>query len=132
MQRVAAQAPPAGWLDTSWLTISCSKLDGGRMSGGDPNLNCGLCVACLVRRGTYIRAHQPDKTRYLVNEMTGPSRDELIRRRQDDIDAVTYATADPVEDELIDAQTWPDGYDLDSATGLVQRGLDELAAVPLP
>jgi hypothetical protein len=65
------------------------------MSGGDPNLNCGLCVACLVRRGTYIRAQQPDKTRYLVNEMTGSSRDELIRRRQDDIDGVTYATADP-------------------------------------
>jgi hypothetical protein len=132
MQLIASQGPPAGWLDTSWLTISCSKLDGGRISGGDPNRNCGLCVACLVRRGTYVRAQQPDKTRYLVNEMTGSSRDELIRRRQDDIDAVTYATADPVEDELIDSQTWPDGYDLDAATDLVQRGLDELAAIPLP
>ena len=132
MELVAALSPPTGWLDTSWLTISCSKLDGGRMPGGDPNVNCGLCVACLVRRATYIRAQQPDKTRYLVNELTGANLKELIRRRQDDIDAVTYATADPVEDQLIDAQTWPDGYDLDAAQQLVQRGLDELAAVPLP
>jgi hypothetical protein len=132
LEQVAGLTLPAGWLETSWLTISCSKLDGGRIPGGDPNLNCGLCVACLVRRGTYIRAQRPDQTRYLVNEMSGSNRDELIRRRQDDLDAVAYATADPVDDGLIDAQTWPDDFDLDAATELVQRGLNEIAAVPLP
>lgn len=132
MRQVADLNPPNGWLETSWRTISCSKLDGGRMAGGNPNFNCGLCVPCLVRRGTYLAAGQPDQTKYLVKEMTGTDRDELIRRRRGDLDAVRYATAQPVADSLIDAQSWPDDYDLDAATDLVQRGLDELADVPLP
>ena len=132
MATVASQPPPARWLETSWQTISCGKLDGGRMPGGNPNFNCGLCVPCMVRRGTYIAADQPDQTRYLVNEMTGSDRTELIRRRQGDLDAILYATGEPVDDDLIDSQTWPSGFDLDAAQALAQRGLDELAAVPHP
>jgi len=132
MASVASQGPPDGWLEASWRTISCGKLDGGRLSGGNPNYNCGLCVPCMVRRGTYIAAGQPDNTRYLVDEMTGSARDVLIARRQGDLDAITYATGEPVDDATIDAQTWPDNYDLDAATDLVQRGLNELAAVPRP
>lgn len=129
---VASNSPPQGWLEASWLTISCGKLDGGRLSGGNPNYNCGLCVPCMVRRGTYIAAGQPDKTKYLVNEMTGSDRSNLIARRQGDLDAITYATGEPVDGAAIDAQSWPSGYDLDAATDLVQRGLNELAAVPQP
>jgi len=132
MTSVAAAGPPKGWLEASWLTISCGKLDGGRMAGGDPNFNCGLCVPCMVRRGTYIAAAQADKTKYLVNEMTGSDRDGLVSRRRGDLDAITYATGEPVENSQIDALSWPATYDLDAATDLVQRGLDELAAVPQP
>jgi hypothetical protein len=134
MRAVAAATPPAGWLATAALTMSCSKLDGARLraGGGNANLHCGLCVPCLVRRATFIAANQPDATRYLVTELSGAAQDELISRRQDDIDAVRYATARPLDDALIDSGTWPPHYDLDKAAAIAQRGLDELAAVPLP
>jgi hypothetical protein len=132
MTSVAALAPPKGWLEASWSTVSCGKLDGGRISGGNSNYNCGLCVPCMVRRGTYIAAACKDGTLYLVNEMRGEDREALVARRQGDLDAIAYATAELVDDDAIDAQTWPDDYDLDAATALVQRGLDELAAVPAP
>lgn len=134
MRVVANASPPTGWLDTAASTMSCSKLDGAnlRSGGGNANLHCGLCVPCLVRRGTFIAASRTDATRYLINELTGDAQEELISRRQDDIDAVKYATARPLDDNLIDAGTWPSGYDLDRAAAIAQRGLDELAQVPLP
>ncbi len=134
MRTVAATNPPPGWLDAAALTMSCSKLDGARLrsGGGNANLHCGLCVPCIVRRGTFISAGQTDHTRYLIDELSNAGRDELIARRHDDIDAVLYATAQPLDELLIDSGTWPTGYDLDAAATLAQRGLDELAAVPLP
>lgn len=134
MRLVAAGSPPKGWRGAAGHTLSCSKLDGAnlRAGGGNANLHCGLCVPCLVRRGTFITAGQPDRTIYLINEVSADARTELISRRRDDIDAVRYATAVPLDDNLIDSGSWPLGYDLDAAADLAQRGLDELAAVPLP
>ena len=134
MRLVAAGSPPQGWLDAAGHTLSCSKLDGAnlRAGGGNANLHCGLCVPCLVRRGTFIAANQPDHTSYLINEVSGDARTELISRRRDDIDAVRYATAVPLDENLVDSGSWPPGYDLEAAAELAQRGLDELAAVPLP
>lgn len=131
LRHVAASSPPAGWLDTAAGTLSCSKLD-GNWNHGDPNLNCGLCVSCLVRRGTFIAAGQPDRTVYLVNALTGTARDELIVHRRSDIEAVRYAVAAGVDDDQIDSGTWPPDQDLDAVADLIGRGLAELAAVPLP
>lgn len=61
-----------------------------------------------------------------------PVSETLISRRQDDIEAVRYATAEPLDENLIDTGSWPPDYDLGRATDIAQRGLDELAAVPLP
>jgi 7-cyano-7-deazaguanine synthase in queuosine biosynthesis len=132
MRRVADADPPEGWLDAAAATLSCSKLDGGRIQGGNPNHNCGLCVACLVRRGTFIAAHEADHTPYLVNSLAGAALDDLVSRRRGDIEAVRYAVSRGVDDILIDAGTWPPDHDLDATTDLVRRGLAELAAVPLP
>lgn len=132
MAQVAASGPPDGWLDAAAGTISCSKLDGGYLAGGDPNLNCGLCVPCLVRRGTFLAAGQPDATAYLVDRVTGPARDALIQRRRSDIEAVRYAAVAGVDEDLIDGGTWPPDQDLDATSDLVRRGLAELASVPMP
>lgn len=132
MTQVAASGPPNGWLEAAAGTISCSKLDGGYLAGGDPNLNCGLCVPCLVRRGTFLAAGQPDATAYLVDRLTGSARDALIQRRRSDIEAVRYAVAAGVDEDLIDGGTWPPDQDLDATSDLVRRGLAELAAVPMP
>lgn len=132
MKLVAAAQPPQGWVEAAAATVSCSKLDGGRIAGGNPNYNCGLCVPCLVRRATFIAADQPDHTRYLATLLTGTSLEELISRRRSDIEAVRYATTVGVDDDQIDAGTWPPDHDLDATADLVRRGLDELAAVALP
>lgn len=131
LRHVAASNPPDGWLDTAADTLSCSKLD-GNWNHGNPNLNCGLCVSCVVRRGTFLAAGQPDHTVYLVHALTGPARDDLIMHRRSDIEAIRYAVAAGVHDDQIDSGTWPPDQDLDAVADLVRRGLDELAAVRLP
>lgn len=131
MARVAAQAPPAGWETVAAKTVSCGKLDGRTFEGGNPNLNCGLCYPCVVRRGAFLAAGVADETVYLSDVLTGDSRAQLLAKRRSDREALAYATDHGPDDDLIDASTWPDGYDLDQATDLVRRGLAELSAVPL-
>ena len=131
MTRVAATSPPQGWTDAAALTLSCSKLD-GNWFGASPNLNCGLCVSCLVRRATFLKAAVPDKTTYVFKAVGEQQLQALINTRRGDIEAVKHSIDAGVDPGAIDAGTWPPGYDLDQAEGLVQRGLDELALLALP
>jgi hypothetical protein len=131
MTRVAAASPPVGWEDTAALTLSCSKLD-GNWYGASPNQNCGLCVPCMVRRATFVKASLPDKTAYVFEAAEGQQLQALISKRRGDIEAVKYAIDAGVAADAIDAGTWPSGYDVDRAESLVQRGLDELALLDLP
>jgi hypothetical protein len=131
MTTVAAASPPRDWADTAALTLSCSKLD-GNWYGASPNLNCGLCVPCMVRRATFLKAGVPDKTAYVSESAEGQELQSLIAARRGDIEAVKYAIDAGVDPGAIDAGTWPPGYDVDRAEALVQRGLDELALLELP
>lgn len=120
---------PAGVADT----LSCAKLDGRLYSGGHPGLNCGLCVACLVRRAAIQAAGIPDRTAYLMDRLTGPARKLLLERRRPDFTAVRVAVADGVDESaLLAAATLPQNFDVDRARELWQRGLNELADVDLP
>ncbi len=131
MQSVLASAPPAGWEQAAKLTLSCSKLD-GNWYGASPNLNCGLCVPCMVRRATFIKADVKDPTQYVFESISGQNLQDLLDARRGDIEAVKYAIEAGVDPNSIDAGTWPPDYDLDRAEALVQRGLDELALLSLP
>lgn len=131
MQHVRDLQPPDGWQTTSAATLSCSKL-GGNWFGGSPNLNCGLCVPCMVRRATFVKADVPDHTQYLCHALSGTHLAELIDARRGDIEAVRYAVEAGVDADAIDSGTWPPTYDLDRVEDLVQRGLDELAMLELP
>ena len=131
MTMVAAASPPSGWEDMAALTLSRSKLD-GNWFGGSPNHNCGLCVPCMVRRATFLKANVPDQTSYVFQSVSGQQLQDLIDKRRGDIEAIKYAIEGGVDPDAIDAGTWPPGYDLDQAEALVQRGLDELAGLVLP
>jgi len=131
MQRVRDSNPPAGWITTAGTTMSCSKLD-GNWYGGSPNLNCGLCVPCMVRRATFLKAQIPDSSRYLFSELSGTQFDELVSARRGDIEAVRYAIEAGVDTNAIESGTWPAYYDLDRVEDLVARGLAELALLELP
>ncbi len=109
-------------------TISCSKLDGGLgYAGGSPNVNCGLCIACLVRRGAFIGAGLPDATDYLLERVTPQARAKLISARHADIWAVqTWGTRDLTVDDLMVSAPWPPGTDYDAMLAVVAAGRTEL------
>ncbi|KAB2811020.1 hypothetical protein F9L07_03545 [Pimelobacter simplex] len=109
-------------------TISCSKLDGGLgYTGGSPNVNCGLCIACLVRRGAFIGAGLADPTDYLLDRVTPDARVKLINARHSDIWAVqTWATRPPTIDDLVVSARWPRGTDYDAMLAVVVAGRAEL------
>ncbi|WP_286278617.1 queuosine biosynthesis protein queC [Naasia aerilata] len=131
MLHVRALLPPAGWEAAAGLTISCSKL-GGNWFTGSPNLNCGLCVPCMVRRATFVRAETVDHSEYLFQSLTGSNLDRLVDARRGDIEAVKYAIQIGVDINGIDSGTWPADIDLDRVEDLVKRGLNELALLDLP
>ncbi|WP_019482566.1 hypothetical protein [Arthrobacter sp. TB 23] len=131
MESVRDIQPPDGWEDAAAKTLSCSKL-GGNWFAGSPNLNCGLCVPCMVRRATFVKANIVDTTRYLFQAIDGPNLKDLIAARRGDIEAVRYAIEAGVDIDAIDSGTWPPDYDLDRTEDLVQRGLNELALLDLP
>jgi hypothetical protein len=126
---VAGDAFPQGAAET----LSCGKLDGARYRGGDANKHCGLCLPCIVRRGAFLAAGVPDETMYLHERLRGEARKKLLANRSDDVTAVRWAVEHGIDDvALLAAGPYPPGYDLDSALNLCERGLAELAAVPLP
>lgn len=131
MRLVADSHPPSDWDRVAGLTVSCSKLDGARIKGGNSTLNCGLCYACIIRRGAFIAAGVDDPTIYLSNELTGDARLELLERRYSDRAAISYATTRGIDDDAIDAGTWPPDADLDQISELARRGLAELGKVAL-
>ncbi|MBA4023872.1 MAG: hypothetical protein C0482_16055 [Gordonia sp.] len=109
-------------------TISCSKLDGGLgYKGGSPNVNCGLCIACLVRRGAFIGSGLDDATDYLIDRVTSDARTKLINARHADIWAVrTWGTRHPTIDDLMISAPWPPGTDYDAMLAVVLAGRTEL------
>ncbi|MGN5734714.1 queuosine biosynthesis protein queC [Arthrobacter psychrochitiniphilus] len=131
MASVQELQPPPGWEETASATLSCSKL-GGNWFSGSPNLNCGLCVPCMVRRATFLRAAVQDSTTYLFQTLSGTQLSDLVGVRRGDIEAVRYAIESGVDVDAIDSGTWPSDYDLDRVESLVQRGLDELSLLELP
>lgn len=113
-------------------TLSCAKLNAGRPKGGDPNVQCGLCVACLVRRAAFIGASVPDLTAYTVNTLTGPGLAKARQIRRHDTDAWRAATTAGIpEHRILGSAVWPPGTDLDNVLALCGRGLRELARVPV-
>ncbi|HEY9411197.1 MAG TPA: hypothetical protein VIP77_16580 [Jiangellaceae bacterium] len=128
MLRVAFEAGGEDFLGMAKETISCSKMDGGLgYKGGSPNVNCGLCIACLVRRGAFIGSGLTDGTDYLVNRVTPEARQKLIDARHSDIWAVqTWSTKEPTIDDLMVSAPWPPGTDYEAMLDVVIAGRSEL------
>ncbi|MFJ8203236.1 hypothetical protein [Micromonospora chalcea] len=131
---VAAALRPGSTDDLSLAaaTLSCAKPNAGRLPGGNPNLNCGLCIACLVRRGAFAASQRPDNTLYLVNVLPSATRERLLRMRRHDIAAWTYATGAGFDEyRVIASGLWPPHTDFDAVLALCDRGLEELARVTI-
>ena len=114
-------------------TLSCGKLDGRLYRGGNPNHHCGLCVPCLVRRGSLLAASVADETPYLCHYLIGDAHLQLVNRRADDVSALRFVLEERLDDTTVMALgPFPPDFDLDAACDLCARGLDELQLVQLP
>lgn len=119
------------FLDLTAQSLSCAKLDSGRYKGGNSNLNCGLCIACLVRRGAYVANDLTDPTAYASQRLSGDSLNRLRNNRRSDLWAVDYAKEHPVtRSDLVATAPWPDIADLDAYLQVTHRGRQELFHAP--
>lgn len=110
------------------LTLSCGKLDGRLYSGGNPNHHCGLCIACLTRRGAMLSSGVRDGTPYLFETLNRDESSRLLSRRGGDIRAVRAGITRDVDEFTLLAQgPYPENYDLTSAAEIYRRGMAELA-----
>ncbi|GHJ50607.1 hypothetical protein Cs7R123_79490 [Catellatospora sp. TT07R-123] len=114
-------------------TLSCAKPNAGRLKGGNANLNCGLCVACLVRRGAFVGGGREDQTTYLMDVLPEQSRQRFLDYRRHDIAAWCYAVEAGFDEyRVLASGMWPVGTDFDAVIDICNRGLKELRSVPRP
>ncbi|WP_154793244.1 hypothetical protein [Occultella kanbiaonis] len=126
LARAAATGIP-GFDDMVRNSTSCGKMDGGRYKGGNPNLNCGLCIACLVRRGAFFGADRLDPTEYVIDRLARNARAELLERRRSDVWAIeAWATRETTVEDLMASAPWPRGTDYETMVDMVRRGRTEL------
>ncbi len=113
-------------------TLSCAKQDGRFIQGGNSHYNCGLCVACLTRRGSFVGGGVQDETPYLLSTLNAAGVGELRARRNDDVRAVGRM-ASRIEQfdefDLVAQGSFPPDYDYELGADLVRRGFGELDAI---
>lgn len=127
--RAALGTDPA-LLDASAHTVSCAKINAGRPPGGNANLQCGACIACLVRRASYAASGLTDPTGYAITSTKQTLAATTARMRRHDLAAVrTAATGGIPEHRILGAALWPPATDFDQVLDLVHRGLTELSLV---
>lgn len=113
-------------------TVSCAKPNPGRPAGGKATTQCGICVACLVRRAAFIAADVPDLTEYAVETWAKAPAEAVRHARRHDIAAWQSATENGIaRHRVIGSAVWPPGTNFDHVLDLVDRGLKELARVPV-
>lgn len=126
-----AHAMPNATTDDQSLaaaTVSCAKLNAGRPPKGNPNTQCGLCIACLVRRAAFTGANVPDLTPYSVTDDAEALRDQVRHARRHDVAAWRAATTAGIPDHrIIGSAIWPPDTDFDAVLAMCERGLRELS-----
>jgi 7-cyano-7-deazaguanine synthase in queuosine biosynthesis len=114
-------------------TLSCAKPNAGRLKGGNANLNCGWCIACLVRRSAFLAGGIQDQTRYLVDVLPPASKERFLHYRRHDIAAWRYAGHAGLDEyRILGSGMWPPNTDFDAVIEICKRGLEELRLVPDP
>lgn len=117
--------------DSVATSFSCAK-GGTQFHHGDSNHNCGLCVACVVRRAAFLGAGVDDPTPYDSELLLGSNLAGLIKQRWRDVISLSDVFAYGIdENAILSATVWPPGTDLDAVLKLVDHGLEELSRVPL-
>jgi len=108
-------------------TFSCARANGHFFQGGSAFLNCGVCIACMTRRGSVRTAGLDDRTEYLVDRLKGKSRTQFLSERGGDLAVVRALSGwQPDKATLASMGPFPDDFEFDRALELLARGIEEL------
>jgi 7-cyano-7-deazaguanine synthase in queuosine biosynthesis len=108
-------------------TYSCATSNGHFFKGGSAFLNCGVCVACMTRRGSIREAKLVDQSEYLIDRLQGSAREAFLAERGGDLSVVrALAGWQPDEATLTAIGPFPPGYDFEVAKEVLARGMKEL------
>ncbi|MEO6324614.1 MAG: Qat anti-phage system QueC-like protein QatC, partial [Thermoanaerobaculia bacterium] len=116
-------------------TVSCSHTEAGRYHG-NPNLQCGRCVPCIVRRAAILPIG-PDPTAYDHRNLSvAPPKDAGTDLRVVRFGLARFGVRAPtLADVLVPGPLDAPADELQEYLGVFSRGLDELRTllgIPLP
>jgi hypothetical protein len=109
-------------------TVSCSHPGAARFAGRSPNVHCGYCVPCLVRRAAAASTGLSDPTDYIADDLSRP----LGGDRGSDLRALSMAldryAKEPPElmDVLVSGPLPGSDEELGAYLDVFRRGLDEV------
>jgi hypothetical protein len=111
------------------VTMSCSHPSANRFTQArDPNIHCGYCVPCLVRRAAVLASGLRDSTRYAFTDLSVPlSANRGLDLKVFRIALDRYAKHPPMMKDILSAGRLP-GSDNELAAylGVYQRGIQEV------
>lgn len=120
-QTVAQEALP--------ITISCSHPSANRFTQArDPNIHCGYCVPCLVRRAAVFASELLESTKYAFTDLSVPlSPNRGLDLKVFRIALHRYAKHLPLMKDILSAGKLPGSDDeLAAYLGVYQRGIHEV------
>jgi 7-cyano-7-deazaguanine synthase in queuosine biosynthesis len=109
-------------------TISCSHPGASRFTKNSPNMHCGYCYPCLIRRAAVYKTGVPDKTKYVYEDLGQP----LSRKRRSDLRALKISLAKyekrpaKIGDVLVSGPLPGKAQDLKEYLAVFNRGVDEV------
>ncbi len=112
-------------------TMSCSHPGAARFAGKSPNVHCGYCVPCLIRRAAVSSSGMLDLTVYATEDLSRP----LPGDRGSDLRAMRMALdryeKDPptLADVLVPGPLPGTDEELVAYLGVFRRGLDEVMSM---
>lgn len=114
-------------LDKIGATISCSHPGASRFAGKSPNLHCGYCYPCIIRRAAVNKAGSLDKTKYVHTDFDGLGKGKLsdlraLRLALDRFDKHPVRMADV----LVPGPLPGNDEELKKYLGVFSRGLREV------
>lgn len=110
-------------------TISCSHPGASRFSKKSPNLHCGYCYPCLIRRAATYSTGNPDRTEYVYADLSQP----LTKIRRSDLRTLKIALdkyqqrVPQIKDVLISGPLPVTDLELQKYHQVFLRGLEEVS-----
>lgn len=112
-------------------TMSCSHPGAARFAGKSPNVHCGYCVPCVIRRAATSTSGLSDPTTYATEDLSRP----LEGESGSDLRALRMALdryqKDPpmLADVLVPGPLPGTDEELSAYLGVFRRGLDEVRSL---